>query len=97
LPLVPGGAKYGLGLWNSLPATLAAEGLVFGLGVWLYLRATRGPKLGFWVFTGLLLLIYGANLFGPPPETAEQVAYVTLALWLLPLWAWSYDRRRRPV
>lgn len=97
LPLVPGGAKYGLGLWNSLPATLAAEGLIFGLGVWLYLRTTRGPKIGFWVFVGFLLFVYAGNLFGPPPENARQIAYVGLALWLLPLWAWSFDRRRKPA
>src|SRR5690242_9686445 len=33
--------KVGLGLWNSLPATLAAELLLFAVGVLLYARATR--------------------------------------------------------
>lgn len=97
LPLYPGGSTYGLGLWDSLPATLAAEGLVFGAGVWLYSRVTRGPRLGLSLFVGFLLVAYAGNVAGPPPENVRQVASVTLALWLLPLWAWSFDRRRTVV
>jgi membrane-bound metal-dependent hydrolase YbcI (DUF457 family) len=42
LPLAPGGAtRVGLGLWNSLPATLVVEFAIFGAGVWLYLSTTR--------------------------------------------------------
>ena len=37
LPLVPlGGPVVGLGLWNSLPATVVVEGLMFALGLYLY-------------------------------------------------------------
>jgi hypothetical protein len=97
LPLYPGGARFGLGLWNSLPGTLVAEGLLFGAGVWLYASATRGPRLGIAVFASFLIAAYAGNVFGPPPDTVRQVAYVTLALWLLPLWAWSFDRRRTAV
>jgi hypothetical protein len=101
LPLYPGGAKYGLGLWNSVAATLAAEGLFLGVGVWLYVRSTaatsRGGWLGWWSFVGFLVVVYAANLLGPPPEQVEEVAVVTLSLWLMPLWAWSFDRRRAAV
>ena len=41
MPLVPGGARYGLGLWNSVPATLAVELGLFVIGSTLYLRGTR--------------------------------------------------------
>ena len=41
MPLYPGSAKFGLGLWNSIPLTIAIEVAMFGAGVWLYLRATR--------------------------------------------------------
>ena len=42
LPLAPlGDARVGLGLWNSLPATLFVEMALFCAGVWLYARATR--------------------------------------------------------
>ena len=47
-----------------------------------------------WIFVAFLVLVYFANLLGPPPERVEEVAYLTLAMWLLPFWAWSFDRRR---
>ncbi|MEZ5363037.1 MAG: hypothetical protein R2748_12030 [Bryobacterales bacterium] len=101
LPLYPGGAKYGLGLWNSVPATIAAEAAFFGIGVWLYARSaraeTRGGCWGFWAFIAFPVVVYAANLAGPPPESAAQIATVGLAMWLFPLWAWAFDQRRRPV
>jgi hypothetical protein len=46
MPLVPaGGPKVGLGLWNSVVATLVVEGLMFVTGVWLYVSGTR-PRDG---------------------------------------------------
>ncbi len=47
-----------------------------------------------WIFVAFLLLVYFANLLGPPPERVEEIAYLTLTMWLLPFWAWSFDRRR---
>ena len=42
LPLYPGSRVYaGLGLWNSVPATIIVEGAIFALGVWLYAASTR--------------------------------------------------------
>ena len=41
MPIVPGGARYGLGLWNSAPATLIVEFGLFVLGTVLYLSAVR--------------------------------------------------------
>ena len=42
LPLWPGSeVRVGLGLWNSVPATIALELVVFALGLVLYLRTTR--------------------------------------------------------
>ena len=43
LPLYPAGPKFGLGLWNSVPWTMAVELPTYGAGVWLYVRATH-PK-----------------------------------------------------
>ena len=98
LPLYPGGPKLGLGLWDSVPATLGAEAACFITGVWLYERSTRatsnGGRLGWWVFVCFIALVYAANLLGPPPARVEEVAFVTLTLWLLPIWAWSFDRKR---
>lgn len=98
LPIVPGGATFGLGAWNSLPLTLALEALFFGGGIWLYVRTTRAETaVGRWAWLGFVAFlgaVYGANVLGPPPETPGQVAGVTLALWLLPAWAWWFDRGR---
>ena len=101
LPLVPGGERFGLGLWNSLPATLAVELTLLGVGCWLYTRATR-PRdaAGRWGFVGLvafLLAIQAANVLGPPPPSVTAIAWVGQAQWLLVLWAFWIDRHREVV
>ena len=99
LPLAPGGdARIGLGLWNSVPATLAIELTLFAAGAWLYARATwaRMDKVGRWAFGGLvafLLIIHAGNLLGPPPSSAAAIAWVGQAQWLLVAWAYWVDSR----
>ena len=93
LPLFPGGKTYvGLGLWGSLPATMVVELLLFAFGLTLYLQKTRARDRigvwGFWSLIGLLLLTYLENLLGPPPPSAEAIASVGQAQWLLVLWAY---------
>src|SRR5215469_14352810 len=46
MPLYPGGAKVGLGMWNSLPLTLLVEFGLFLVGLLLYLRATHSKGRG---------------------------------------------------
>lgn len=98
LPLWPGGPLVGLGLWNSVPATIAVEGLLFVVSILLYLRATRARSAaGRWGLWGLVLLtgvIWITGPFSPPPPSAMAIAGVGLALWLFPLWAWWVDRSR---
>jgi hypothetical protein len=101
MPLTPGGStRLGLGLWNSLPATLAVELLLFAAGVWLYTRSTeardRWGILGFWSLVVFLAAVYFANLFGPPPPSVDAVAWSAQAIWLLVLWGYWVDRHRRP-
>jgi hypothetical protein len=100
MPLWPGNSPLlGLGLWNSLSATLLVEGLMFALGLYAYLRGTRASDgIGRWALLGWLavvLLAYAANLFGPPPPNTSALAYGALALFLLPPWAGWFDRHRR--
>lgn len=92
------GTKVGLGLWNSLPATVVVEGILFLGGLAIYLRVTkprRGKRaMAFWSLIAFIVIVYVANLMGPPPPAVEPIAWVGLAAWLLPLWAWWADRNR---
>lgn len=99
LPLAPGSeSRVGLGLWNFVAAAVALELALFAAGVALYVRTTRARdrigSIGFWSLVLCILAIYTASIFGPPPETAMQVAGAGMAAWLFPLWAWWVDRHR---
>lgn len=98
LPLSPGvETRVGLGLWNSVPATLTIELLLFAGGVWLYTRtmhsAANTGRVSLWILTGFLTVTYLGNVFGPPPPSWQAVGWVALAVWLLPFWGAWVDRR----
>ena len=101
LPLWPDGPKVGLGLWNSLPATLIVEFALFGVGAWIYATVTRArDRLGsalFWAFVIVLACIYLAAVFGPPPPSARALAMTGLLGWLFVAWAYWIDGHRTPV
>ena len=92
------GPKFGLGLWNSVVGTVVVEILLFTAGLWLYLRHTKALKpVGVYALWGLvtfLLVIYGANLFGPPPPDVQSIAIAGHAQWLLVLWGYWVDQNR---
>ena len=101
LPLTVGGReRYGLGLWNSLPGTLAVELALFLAGVFLYVRSTAPrDRTGTIALAGLvlfLLAVYFMNFFGPPPPSSAAVAWVTQSMWLLVAWGYWVDRHRQP-
>jgi len=100
LPLAPGiGFKTGLGLWNSVPATVAVEVTLFlALALW-YERATEPldgvGKWAWYAMIGVLLGIYGASLGPPPPPGQERmVAFITMSLLIFVPWAAWVDRHR---
>jgi hypothetical protein len=78
MPLVPDGTRYGLGLWNSVPATLALELSLFAGALWLYARGRKVRPLRLAVFSAVLLLIYAGNAFGPPPPSVPALAWTAL-------------------
>ena len=99
LPLIPfGGPVVGLGLWQSVPATVAVEALMFALGLYLYKVNTEPvDPIGthaFVAFVVTLIAVYAASLFGPPPPDETTIAYVGQAQWLLVVWGYWLDRHR---
>ncbi len=99
MPLYPGGDTYwGWGLWNSLPATVVVELAMFAAGLWVYLKTTRAKdKVGFYGFWWLMivfLVLYFANLLGPPPPSVRVLAVVALFAWLFVGWAYWADAHR---
>jgi len=99
MPLTPwSDTRLGLGLWNSIPGTVAVELTIFAAGVIAYARgvpsAPRSRRVGLWSLVAFMLVIYVANIVGPPPPSATAVAWTANALWLLVVWAWFVDRRR---
>lgn len=88
LPLTPWSlSKMGLGLWNSVVATVMIEGLMFAGAVAFYVRG-RTPSRGLWALIGLLALTYVANVVGPPPPSVNAIAASMVALVPL-VWWWG--------
>ena len=101
MPLYPGGTRYGLGLWNSVAATMAVEALLFVVGAWLYAQATR-PRDGrgqfaFASLIGVLILAYVANILAAPPSVTAIWSGALVSSLLLLAWAAWADRNRVPV
>ncbi len=99
LPLWPGHSPLlGLGLWNSVAATLLVEGLLFGAAILLYLRASRArDRIGAFALWSLLLfqaVIWLSGPWSPPPPSARAIAWVGLAGVLFVPWAAWIDRHR---
>jgi hypothetical protein len=102
MPLAPGVHRYfGLGLWNSIPATLIVEGGFWLVAIVLYTRATR-PKnrtgvYAFWSVVVLLTLAWYNNIAGPPPRNPHTAPIVSLIFFSLVV-AWAYwTNRLRPA
>jgi hypothetical protein len=99
MPIFPGGAKYGLGLWNSIPWTFLVEYVLFAAGIALYLQSTRANdatgNIALWSFIGLLAVVYPVSMFGPPPPSVNALAWSAIALWITVPWAAWADRHRR--
>jgi hypothetical protein len=94
VPVLPHGPYVGLGLWNSVPATLAVELTMFAAGLVMYVRsgAAGAHRLSFWLLMAFLIVTYFAAAFGPPPPDVRTLAWSALALWLLVPWARWADR-----
>jgi hypothetical protein len=101
-PGIPG--VFGLGLWNSIPATIAVEGGTWLLAIVLYVRATRANsgtgRYVFWGGIAILTLAWIGNILGgvsAPPSHASAVASALPSLIFFGCaigWAYWMDRAR---
>ena len=103
LRLYPGGeARLGLGLWQSVPATFAVEGLMFAAGIALYMQSTKAKDrigtVAWWAFIALLVVLYIPGPWSPPPPSENAVAILgIIALAIFAPWAYWIDRHRPPT
>ena len=99
MPLTPGATSYiGLGLWNSVPATVIVEAILFLVGIILYVRTTKAVdavgKYAFWLFVGFLAIMYALSIGSVPPNEAS-IGWGGLSMWLFVPWGYWIDRHRR--
>jgi hypothetical protein len=99
MPLYPGGPRFGLGMWNSLPLTILVEYAAFAAGIAIYVGTTRAKdrtgNLALWSLLGLLAMLYPASLFGPPPPSVPALAWSAMAIWITVPWAAWADQHRQ--
>jgi hypothetical protein len=50
-----------------------------------------------WALVGFLVVIYLANVLGPPPPSVTALAWTAQAQWILIVWGFWLDRHRRAV
>ena len=99
MPLAPGaGPKLGFELWQSIPGTLVVEFAMLAIGLRIYLGATqardRTGSIALWAMIGVLIVLYLASVFGPPPPSPQAVAWSAEGVWLFVAWGYWIDRHR---
>ena len=104
MPLAPGIHRvFGLGLWTSIPLTLAVEGGLWVLAVTSYLRATqtkgRAPHWLLWIGVVVITLAWYNNVAGPPPAVSNPAAGIASFVFFSLVSAWAYwlNRLRQPT
>ena len=101
MALAPGlSTVLGLGLWNSVPATVIVEGGAWLVTMVFYMRATNAKSwvgvLAFWLGTALLTVSWLANItagIDPNPVRAGINGLVFFSLMI----AWAYWMNRARV
>ena len=88
MPILPwGDARFGLGMWNSVPLTVVVEVLMY-LGAVAFYASGRKMALGFWVMVAVLGATYVGNVVGPPPPGVTPVA-VSMVILVPVVWWWG--------
>jgi hypothetical protein len=102
LPLtIDGTTKVGLGLWRSLPGSLAVESLLFLAGIVIYIRTTKARdttgRIGLWALVTFLLIGHLASINPSVPTSVEAIAWGTQTVWLYIAFGYGLDWHREPV
>ena len=102
MPLTPWSHTYfGLGLWNSVRATLLVEGLLWCAGIVVYIRATRAKHwvgvVAFWAIVLLLTFAWIADLGSVQPPSLRALEIVNvISMAILLAWGYWIDTLRPP-
>lgn len=100
MPLWPGGPRWGLGLWYSIPLTIAVEGAMLAAGLAIYARAApardRTGTVALWSLVAVVTAIWISGPFSPPPPSVQVIGIAGLAgAALFTAWAWWVEKHRR--
>jgi hypothetical protein len=100
MPIAPGLQMYvGLGLWNSIPATVIFEACLFALGIAMYLHTTsardRIGHIALWLFVSLHVFLYIGNILSRVPGEGTAMAFGGFTQWLIIPWAYWIDQHRQ--
>lgn len=99
MPLVPGLPVFvGLGLWNSIPASIVFEASLFVVGVVIYARTTTAAdwkgRVAFWALVAFLATFWLLAPFSPPPPNAKAAGWASLLQWIFVPWGYGIERHR---
>jgi hypothetical protein len=98
MPVFLKGPYLGLGLWNSVPASILVEEAMLAAGVYLYLKSTEGRgKAGLAVLVGVLAIMGVAGYLAPPPPSLTPVAISELVLTAIVFFAANAIDDRRSI
>jgi hypothetical protein len=98
MALLPGGARFGLALWDHPLVAFCTEALMLALGIGLYARVTRARShAGVVAFALIVIFLFAINVgayAGPPPPSVTPMAAGNLSLIVLLALLYLLDRRR---
>ena len=97
MPLWPGPSpRFGLGLWNSIPATFIVEGGLWVAGIAIYLRTHRlvglRARIAFWSLVLITTAMWAPGPWSPLPPSSKALGWFALIGWIIIPWATLADR-----